>query len=37
MGEGHTTIAVQKYLGELARLDGNAPAGPVIRLEAKSP
>ena len=31
MGEGQTTIAVQRYLGELARLDGGAPAEPVIR------
>ncbi|MGD9647941.1 MAG: sigma-70 family RNA polymerase sigma factor [Pirellulales bacterium] len=31
MDEGHTTIAVQRYLGELARLDGSAPADPIIR------
>lgn len=31
MDEGHTTIAVQRYLGQLARLDGNAPADPIIR------
>jgi RNA polymerase sigma-70 factor (ECF subfamily) len=31
MDEGHTTIAVQRHLGELARLDGNAPADPIIR------
>ena len=31
MDEGHTTIAVQRYLGQLARLDGDAPADPIIR------
>lgn len=31
MNEGHTTIAVQRYLGELARLEGGAPAEPIIR------
>ena len=31
MDEGHTTIAVQRYLGQLARLDGSAPADPIIR------
>jgi len=31
MGEGQTTIIVQRYLSELARLDGSAPADPVIR------
>lgn len=31
MSEGRTTILVQRYLGELARLDGNAPAEPIIR------
>ncbi|QDU26172.1 RNA polymerase sigma factor [Anatilimnocola aggregata] len=31
MNEGCTTIAVQRYLGELARLDGCEPADPVIR------
>jgi RNA polymerase sigma factor (sigma-70 family) len=31
MDEGKTTIAVQRYLGELARLDGNASAEPIIR------
>jgi RNA polymerase sigma-70 factor (ECF subfamily) len=31
MSEGRTTIAIQQYLGELAKLDGGAPAGPVVR------
>jgi RNA polymerase sigma factor (sigma-70 family) len=31
MNQGQTTIAVQRYLGELARLDGDAPADPIIR------
>jgi hypothetical protein len=31
MSEGHTTIAVPRYLGELARLEDGAPAEPVIR------
>ena len=31
MDEGQTTIAVQRYLGELARLDGAAQADPIIR------
>lgn len=31
MDAGQTTIAVERYLGELARLDGNAPADPIIR------
>jgi len=31
MDEGHTTIAVQRYLGQLARLEGSAPADPIIR------
>lgn len=29
--EGHTTLAVQRYLGELARLEGSAPADPIVR------
>ena len=31
MDGGHTTIAVQRYLGELARLEGSAAADPIIR------
>lgn len=31
MDQGQTTIAVQRYLGELARLDGQAPADPIVR------
>src|SRR6476660_6380958 len=31
MDEGPSTIAIGKYLGELARLDGSAPADPIIR------
>jgi RNA polymerase sigma factor (sigma-70 family) len=31
MNEGHTTIAVQRYLGQLAELDGSASADPIIR------
>src|SRR5215475_4883691 len=31
MDEGHTTIAVQRYLGQLVRLEGSAPADPIIR------
>ncbi len=31
MDQGQTTIAVQRYLGQLARLDGNAPPDPIIR------
>jgi RNA polymerase sigma-70 factor (ECF subfamily) len=31
MGEGDTTIALQRYLGELAQLGGGAPAEPIIR------
>jgi RNA polymerase sigma factor (sigma-70 family) len=31
MNEGHTTIAVQRYLSELAKLDAGAPAEPVVR------
>ena len=31
MQEGHTTIAVQRYLGQLAQLEGGAPADPIIR------
>jgi len=31
MAEGHTTIAVQRYLGELARLEGNASPDSIIR------
>ncbi|MEQ9379372.1 MAG: sigma-70 family RNA polymerase sigma factor [Pirellulales bacterium] len=31
MNEGQTTIAVQHYLGELARLDGDASADLIIR------
>jgi RNA polymerase sigma factor (sigma-70 family) len=31
MGQGDTTIALQRYLGELAQLDGGAPAEPIIR------
>ncbi len=31
MAEGHTTIAVQNYLGELAGIEGSAPAAPIIR------
>ena len=36
MSEGHTTIAVQRYLGELARLDGGDPAEPVVRALIES-
>ncbi|HEX4129657.1 MAG TPA: hypothetical protein VHZ24_06415 [Pirellulales bacterium] len=36
MSEGLTTIAVGRYLGELARLDGHAPAEPVIRALIES-
>src|SRR5262245_42963396 len=28
---GHTTIAVERYLGQLAQLDGSTPADPIIR------
>lgn len=31
MDEGQTTIAVQRYLGQLAQLDGSAQADPIIR------
>ncbi len=31
MSEDRTTIAVENYLGELANLDGNSPAEPVVR------
>lgn len=31
MADDHTTLAVERYLGELANLDGNAPAEPIIR------
>lgn len=31
MDDGHTTLVVQQYLGELANLEGNSPAEPVIR------
>lgn len=31
MDTGQTTIAVERYLGELARLDGKASADPLIR------
>jgi RNA polymerase sigma-70 factor (ECF subfamily) len=31
MVEGQTTNAVQHYLGQLAQLDGSAPADPIIR------
>lgn len=31
MADGQTTNAVHDYLGQLARLDGDAPADPVIR------
>src|SRR6478752_6980420 len=31
MSEGKTTIAVQRYLEELAQLEGSAPAEPIIR------
>jgi RNA polymerase sigma-70 factor (ECF subfamily) len=31
MQEGQTTIAVQRYLGQLAQLEGSAPADPIIR------
>ena len=30
MGDDRTTIAVQRYLDELAKLDGEAPVGPVV-------
>ncbi|MBA4017953.1 MAG: RNA polymerase subunit sigma-70 [Pirellula sp.] len=36
MNEGLTTIAVQRYLGELARLNGDAPAEPIIRALIES-
>ena len=36
MNEGRTTIAVQKYLGELARLEGGTPAEPIIRALIES-
>lgn len=31
MSDDQTTIIVQKYLGELAQLDGSAPAEPIVR------
>ncbi|WP_397569702.1 RNA polymerase sigma factor [Schlesneria sp. T3-172] len=31
MNQGETTVAVQRYLVELARLSGDAPADPIIR------
>jgi RNA polymerase sigma factor (sigma-70 family) len=31
MGDDQTTVAVQRYLDELAKLPGDAPAEPVIR------
>lgn len=31
MSDDRTTLAVQRYLGELAKLDGNSPAEPVVR------
>jgi RNA polymerase sigma-70 factor (ECF subfamily) len=31
MSDEQTTIIVQKYLGELAQLDGSAPAEPIVR------
>lgn len=36
MSEGRTTIAVQKYLGELARLESGTPAEPLIRALIES-
>lgn len=32
MDQGHTTIAVQHYLDELAGLQGDSPAEPVVRM-----
>jgi RNA polymerase sigma-70 factor (ECF subfamily) len=34
--EGLTTAAVQRHLGELARLEGNAPAAPILRALVES-
>lgn len=31
MSDDHTTQAVERYLGELAKLEGNAPAEPLVR------
>lgn len=31
MSDDHTTLAVERYLGELANLEGSSPAEPVIR------
>jgi RNA polymerase sigma-70 factor (ECF subfamily) len=36
MSEGRTTLAVERYLGELARLDGAAPAEPIIHALIES-
>lgn len=36
MAESETTIAVQRYLGQLAQLEGSAPADPIIRALIES-
>jgi hypothetical protein len=37
MNEDHTTVAVQRYLDQLAHLSGDAPAEPLIRALIERP